>query len=824
MKKCFYLFLFLALYSVNSNAQAQLSGRVTNADGEALVGASVVLTEQREGTFTNAEGRYRFEGLTAGEYNLKVTYVGYEVAEGKTKVPEDYAGLVLVHFQLNPSKAILDEVVVKATRAGEDAPFTASTLERDYLESQSLGQDIPIVLDATPSVVVNSDAGAGIGYTGLRIRGTDPTRINVTINGIPLNDAESQGVFWVNMPDFINSVEDIQVQRGVGTSTNGAAAFGATINLNTSKLNAEPYGEFAQTFGSFGTLRSTVKGGTGLLGKKKSFGQGFSIDGRASRIVSDGYIDRAEVDLQSLYFSAAYFGESSSLRANVFTGSEVTYQAWNGVPAQYVDDSELRKFNVSGTERSGEPHDNEVDDYDQTHAQLLYAYDINANLQLNLAGHYTYGEGFFEQYKAGESLVDYGLSDCDTCQATDLIRRRWLDNHFYGATWSLAYATNGRQFESTLGGAWNQYVGDHFGQIIWTEVDFGLPENAQYYFGTGDKTDFNIFSKNRYSFTPYLHGFVDLQYRRVAYKIDGTDNDLRETNADVTYNFFNPKLGLTYEFSEKGSAYASFAVANREPNRNDFTDAAPGMQPQSERLLNTEAGVKINNNGIYWSANVYHMKYQDQLVLTGNINDVGAAIRVNVPDSYRLGLEMEAGAQLTERFHIYANANLSRNKIQDFTEFRDNWDTGGQDAIEHGTTDIAFSPSAVSFGRVSYDVLKKDNQNLTASFIVKNVGEQFIDNTSNENAILEAYTVGGFQLQWKWQPEFVEEIGLNLLVNNLFDTQYSANAWSYRYSSEGYDARPDDAYVRLDGGSVYNMIGFYPQAGRNFLLGLTVKI
>lgn len=821
------------MFAIQILAQATLAGRVTDSQGEPLAGASVVLNELRDGTFTDGEGRYQFENLAPRKYNVEVTFVGYEVQTGTTNVPENYAGSVLMHFQLEEKTNILDEVVVQATRAGKHSPFTYSTMKKEELESQNLGQDVPMLLDAMPSVVVNSDAGAGFGYTGLRIRGTDPTRINVTINGIPLNDAESQGVFWVDLPDFASSTEDIQVQRGVGTSTNGAGAFGATINLSTSKLRPEAYGELAGTLGSFGTRKATVNFGTGLLGSPQSAvgssqSQGFTLDGRLSKIVSDGYIDRASVDLESFYLSGAFFGKNNSLRANVFSGHEVTYQAWNGVPAQYVDDDELRKFNVSGTEKSlDDPHPNEVDDYTQTHYQLLYTHELNRNLKLNLAGHWTRGFGFFEQYKSGESIPDdYGLAVCDTCFGafdTDLIRRRWLDNDFYGGTWSLAYATNGQQLQTTLGGAWNRYEGDHFGEIIWAEYSQGIEQGERYYFGTGDKQDFNVFMKTQYSFTPYLHGFLDLQYRRVGYEITGTDNDLRETNADLTYNFFNPKAGLTFDFSENASAYASFAVANREPNRSDFTDAAPGAEPKPERLLNTEAGVRFRQGKGTFGANVYHMRYQDQLALTGNINDVGGAIRVNVPDSYRLGLELVGNYALTDRLTLDANATFSRNKIENFTEYIDNWDTWEQEVIEHGTTDIALSPDVIAFGKLSYLLLQNDKHDLTASLTAKHVGEQFIDNTSNSNTVLEAYTVSGLQLIWTVRPDFVEEISFNLLVNNILDTKYSANAWAYRYISEGYDGREFDPYTRLEGGATYNLTGFYPQAGRNFLIGISVK-
>ncbi|MEZ4953852.1 MAG: TonB-dependent receptor [Saprospiraceae bacterium] len=729
------------------------------------------------------------------------------------------------HLQENPR--LLEQVVVQATRAGDKTPFTYTNLNKEAIEQRNVGQDIPYLLEATPSVVVNSDAGAGIGYTGMRIRGTDPTRINVTINGIPLNDAESQGVFWVDLPDFATSTNDIQIQRGVGTSTNGAGAFGATINLNTNKLNLEPYAEYAGTVGSFNTWKNTASFGTGLLHKPSSVNEsstGFTLDGRLSKIVSDGYIDRAEVDMGAYFLSGAYLGEKSSLRGNVFSGHEVTYQAWNGVPAQWVNSDELRTFNISGTDYFQEinnPHDNEVDDYKQTHYQLLFTQELNKNWYLNINGHFTHGVGFFEQYKVGQNLIDeYGLTICDTCNPnTNLIRRRWLDNDFYGGVWSVNYTSNGQGLNNTFGGAYNEYKGDHFGEITWAENMPGLRQNERYYFGTGDKSDFNIYNKTLYRFFSGLFGFIDLQYRRVDYEITGTDNDLRETNKKLEYNFFNPKAGITYELNQKASIYGSFAVAHREPNRSDFTDAATGFEPKPERLFNTEIGIGFKNNKGIFNANIYHMQYKNQLALTGNINDVGSPIRVNIPMSYRIGLELSGSVILNEKINVTANTTFSQNKILDFTEYIDNWDTWEQEVIDHGTTDLAFSPSVIAFAQVDYNLVK----GLNFLFSGKYVGEQFIDNTSNKNTVLEDYLIGNFQVRYEFNPSFAETISFNLLVNNIFDKKYSANAWTYRYISNGYDGRNDDPYTRLEGNGVYNLTGYYPQAGRHFLLGMTVR-
>jgi iron complex outermembrane receptor protein len=866
------VWLIFAAFLLSSQlfAQADLRGQVTDENGEPLIGASVILMKTKKGASTDASGLYSFKGIETGEHSIRVSYIGYEDEIRKTRIPEGFDRGIL-HVQMTKRTVALQDIVVSATRATGKAPFTYTNVDKEELEKNNLGQDVPYLLRWTPSAVVNSDAGAGIGYTGIRIRGTDPTRINVTINGIPLNDAESQGVFWVNLPDFASSTENVQVQRGVGTSTNGPGAFGATINMNTSKIHENPYGEFNGTLGSFNTWKTNFEFGTGLINEK------FTFDGRLSKINTDGYIDRANVDLSSFFLSGAYIGKKSSLRLNVFSGHEVTYQAWNGVPAQFINDDELRKFNVSGTEKPGTPHDNEVDDYTQTHYQLLYNTQFNPNWSLSLAGHYTKGSGFFEQYKADEPFEDYGLNSIRVSQAnfdintsiedilasagdnrisvnydslfiwvegeldpvdtlwnvsynydkTNLIRRRWLDNDYYGATWSLNYLRNDNRLRMTLGGALSQYRGDHFGEIIWAEIlPQGIEQNHQYYFGDAVKNDFNVFLKTGYDVLPNLSAFVDLQYRKVDYEITGTDNDLRDVTNSDNLNFFNPKVGLFYDLDTDSKLYGSFAVANREPNRNDYTDAPSGVMPRHETLYNTEIGWRKTWKKAALNVNAYHMLYRDQLVLTGQINDVGAAIRVNVPDSYRLGLEVDGGVDLTRKWSLYGNFTLSRNKIKSFTEFRDNWDTWGQEQINHGETDIAFSPNVVGGGELTYHAfrgdLDKENTNLSFSLLGKYVGQQFIDNTSNENTVLDAYFFSDFRIQYDFRTKFIPAVSLKFMARNILNAQYSANAWTYRFRSEGYNPVADDPYARAEGDGTYNLTGFFPQAGINFLLGVNI--
>ncbi|MBK9018220.1 MAG: TonB-dependent receptor [Saprospiraceae bacterium] len=731
---------------------------------------------------------------------------------------------------LEPSANLLHELTVTAVRAGEKSPFTYANVSSDDLKARNLGQDVPYLLDATPSVVVTSDAGAGVGYTGIRIRGTDPSRINVTINGVPLNDAESQGVFWVDLPDVAASTESIQIQRGVGTSTNGGGAFGASINLNTNELQMKPYVEVSGTAGSFNTHKTSVKLGSGLLGKDStSTNTGFTFDARGSLINSDGYIDRASSELRSAYFSPAYIGENFTLRGIVMHGDEVTYQAWYGVPAQYIGDDSLRTYNPAGTEKPGRPYDNQVDDYRQTHYQLIYNQELSRNWHFNLTGHYTRGIGFYEEYKDEYSIIEYGIFDEEPSDGYHLIRRRWLDNHYFGSIGSANFTSDNKRLNIIAGGAFHRYLGKHFGTIY--EIlfsDLAVPKNHRYYDDEGEKTDANLFTKIQYALTPDLHGLLDLQGRLVDYRTTANqlyvpDGPIYKTST-ADYLFFNPKAGLFYEANKNLSLYASFAVAQKEPNRNDFTDAPEDQLPKPERLFNTEAGVKYNAERLAFGLNFYHMKYRDQLVLTGNINDTGAPIRINVPDSYRMGIELTAKAVVGQHFVADANATFSQNKIKEFTEYVDNWDTGEQSAFVRGTTDIAFSPGIVAFGRLAWGAspnFAKDGLGLSVALAGKHVGKQFMDNTSNDNTVLDAYTTFEAQVRYVMRPSFCKELSFNLLVQNLFDARYSSNAWTYRYiSSEDYTSF--DPYARQEGGNFYNLTGYYPQAGRNFLLGVTV--
>lgn len=704
-------------------------------------------------------------------------------------------------------KKQLDEVNVNALRASEKTPMTFTNLSEEEIDQQNLGQDLPYLLSTMPSVVTTSDAGAGVGYTGFRVRGSDPTRVNVTINGIPLNDSESQGVWWVNMPDFASSIENIQIQRGVGSSTNGASAFGATINLKTDGLNTKAYALSNNTVGSFKTLKNNVEFGTGLLNGK------FTFDGRLSRITSDGYIDRATSDLKSFYLSGAYYGSDEVLKGIVFSGKERTYQAWNGVPLNYLENDSLRTFNSY-------TYENEVDNYGQTHYQLHYTKQLNSNSNYNLSFHYTKGAGYYEQYKASESFSDYGFSEIiiqdDTINETDLIRRKWLDNDFYGTVFS--YNTSIDNMDLTFGGAWNTYTGKHYGEVIWAQYASDSELGHIYYDNDATKDDFNVYTKLNYQYNDKLSLYADLQRRTIDYTFIGFDQEGNNVEQSADFDFFNPKFGVFYQMNQNKSAYASFAVANKEPNRNDFVESSPDSRPQHETLFDTELGYKINGNKLQFGINAYYMVYENQLVLTGQINDVGAYTRTNIDYSERKGIEVEAAYVISEKLKWVGNATFSENKIANFTEYVDNWDTWGQETIHYEDTDISFSPDLIWASTFSYEL----NDHLNAQFISKYVGDQYIDNTSSQERMLEAYLVHNARLSVNINSKVFKTAKITFQANNLLEEKYSNNAWIYRFISDGYDPRPDDPYVNANSEGGYDMAGYFPQAGRNYLLGISL--
>ncbi|GGD18772.1 TonB-dependent receptor [Flavobacterium orientale] len=689
----------------------------------------------------------------------------------------------------------LDEVLVGAVRVTAQTPVTFSNLTKKEFQSRNLGQDIPIMMNYLPSVVTTTDAGAGVGYTGIRVRGSDATRVNVTINGIPYNDSESQGTFWVNMPDFASSTESLQLQRGVGTSTNGAGAFGASLNILTDSYAQEASGEISNSFGSFNTRKHTLKFSTGMMNDK------FEIAGRLSTIYSDGYIDRAFSDLKSYFLQGTYVGETTLIKGLVFGGNQKTYQAWYG-----LEDPELlqknRTFNVAGMyfdeEGKMKFYDNETDNYQQDHYQLHWNERWNENWSTNLAFHYTMGKGYFEQYKEDEDFADYGLSPItlggETIDVTDLIRRRWLDNNFYGTTFSANYKKE--KVDLILGGGINNYEGAHFGEIIWARYASQSEIRDRYYDDFSTKRDINLFSKLNYQVTEKWRLFGDVQYRNVNFTANGADTGI----VDDTFHFFNPKAGVTYTLNQKNNFYLSYAQANREPNRNDYENG----NPRPEQLHDVELGWRHVTEKTQLNVNGYFMKYKDQLVLTGELNDVGAPIRANSGDSYRIGLEVDATLKLTEKWFLQPNVTLSQNKNQDFVFQRDG-------VLENlGTTNIAFSPNFIAANRLTFIPIK----NLQLSFLSKFVGEQYMGNIDAESSKLDSYFVNDLNISYEITFNKVfKSMRFNALVNNIFDLKYESNGYFYTY---------DDDFSNPGTISTIEGAGFYPQAGINFLIGLTL--
>ena len=695
---------------------------------------------------------------------------------------------------LRRSALFLEPVEVIAIRASENAPFAKTTITSAAIKSSNLGQDLPFILNQTPSVVINSDAGNGVGYTGIRIRGSDATRINMTINGIPYNDAESQGLFFVNLPDLASSVSDIQIQRGIGTSSNGAGAFGASMNFSTNEVNLDAYGELNNSAGSFNTWKNTIKAGSGLINGH------FTVDARLSKISSDGFIDRATTDLSSFYVSGAYITDISSIRVNVLSGKEKTYQAWNGIPEADLHNN--RRANYSGTEKPGEPYDNETDNYQQDHYQLFFNHRFSDDLSFNTAFFLTKGKGYYENYKAGESYADYGLSDFiignDTLAQTDLVRRLWLDNDYFGQILSLRYKHSRGLL--TVGGGWNRYNGKHFGEVTWAQA--GFPVNFRWYDLRSKKTDVNAYAKYEYRIATGLQLFGDLQYRDVVYNLGGfRDNPTLFINNH--YHFVNPKLGITYNF-DRTRMYASYAFASKEPNRDDF-EAGAEQQPEPEKMHDIEAGVETKFNRYSWSANVYYMKYRDQLIPTGKINDVGAYTRINIPDSYRAGIELQGSVTIAKWLAFSANLALSRNKVQNFTEYYDDYDNGGQKSVYRGSTDIAFSPSVTGGAGISIEPF----ENARIALLSKYVSRQYLDNTSMKSRSLDPYYVQDARVSYSLPNRLFKSTDLILQVNNVFNKKYEANGYTFSYL---YD------------GSLTTENFYFPMAGTNFMFAVNIGL
>ena len=717
----------------------------------------------------------------------------------KVQSTKAYLSLFFIFFSLfsfsqeKPKDSLktteLKEVTVSSVRAKDKNPITYTNLSKEEIAPRNLGQDVPVLLQYLPSVVSTTDAGNGVGYTYMRVRGADGSRINVTLNGVPFNDSESQGTFFVNLPDFASSLESVQLQRGVGTSTNGAGAFGASLNMQTKSFQEKAYAEVSNSVGSFATRKHTIAFGTGLHNN-------FEMNARISNVASDGFIDRATSNMFGYFFNTNYITEQSQVKFLAFGGKQKTYQAWYGIedPEKLKND---RTFNPAGmyTDEFGNVqfYDNETDNYWQNHFQLHWTEKWSEKWISNAALHYTIGKGYFEQYKEDEDLTDYNLPDFNGNSISDLVRKRWLDNDFFGATFSLNYRTP--KTDLLFGGAANRYLGKHFGEVVWTQNY--VPNPNRYYDNFGNKDDVNFYTKASYNITSHLNLFADFQYRMVFYEA----TSVKFSDVNDTFRFFNPKAGVNYQLDTKNSFYGFLGVANKEPRRDDYESGS--VKP--ERLIDYELGWKYNTQKVKISANAFYMNYKDQLVLTGALNDVGSPIFTNSGKSYRVGLEVESTIAIADKLILNPNVTLSQNKNQDFYFQRDG-------VLQNlGNTDIAFSPNLIVGNRLTFLPIKDFQISLLSKF----VSEQYMGNIDSKQSKLEAYFVNDLNINYEWKiNKSIKSIVLSGLVNNIFDLEYESNGYFYTY---------DDDWSSPGNITTIEGAGFFPQAGINFLLGMSLK-
>jgi iron complex outermembrane receptor protein len=820
MKTRIFLITALCALSFNFFAQNNLFGTVIDQSGNPIPGTNVTVEGGNYGTYTDRNGSFKINNIPSQLLVLLFEAPGLFVTKKEIK-PSDFNSSIQITLYTNTKN--LEEVQVLSTRSFEQTTSATTINRTDLIEKNNFGQDIPTLLEASPSVVTTSDAGTGIGYSGIRIRGVDASRINVTINGIPVNDPESHDVYWVNMPDLASSIESMQVQRGVGSSTNGAAAFGASLNIKSQDISSAAFGVLDNTYGSFNTLKTTIKAGTGLINNN------FSLETRLSRITSDGFIDRATSDLRSYYLAASYVGKKSVLKAITFSGKEITYQSWYGTPESRVNgnvtemnayadrnglsDEERANLLNSGITYNFYTYENEVDNYQQDNYQLHFTHSFKPNLIMNVAGHYTYGRGYYEQYRKDDDLSDYGYSPVliggDSIISSDLIRRRWLDNDFIGGIYSLQY--NVSKLKLLFGGAANTYIGRHFGEVIWARFAADGEIRDRYYDNEAQKTEFSNYLKASYRLDQ-LSFSADLQFRHVNYSflgIDDVSGQLLDLKQNVQFNFFNPKVGVNYSINSRQFISATFGIANREPVRKDFRESTAENHPKAENMRDLEIGYAYNYKKLAINTNIYWMDYTNQLILTGQINDVGGYTRTNAKESCRAGIELAGRYKIIPSLALSGAFTLSQNKIKQFNEYLDEYLDAepyySQQLIDHKNTNLAFSPTIVTNAGLTFKPLK----NLSIDWITKYVGRQYLDNTSNDNRSINPFSFSNLTLSYKIENKFFEEITFGLLVNNIFNALYSNNGYTFSY---------------IYGGQITTENFYYPQAGRNFMFRILMKI
>tara|TARA_B100000282_G_scaffold131305_1_gene94135 strand:- start:171 stop:2567 length:2397 start_codon:yes stop_codon:yes gene_type:complete len=794
------LLLFITFTSI---AQNNFVGRVTDSSGEPIVGANILIEESNLITYTDEKGKF-YLNSNSTNIDIQVSHVGYLTKEIEFSNPNQEINIVL-----DDGIILKDEIKVISTRAKYNSPFAFTNISKSFIEKNNSGKDIPFLINSTPSTYSTSDAGNGIGYTGVRIRGSDATRINVTINGIPYNDSESHGVFWVNVSDLASSANSIQVQRGVGSSTNGGGAFGGTVSIKTGKASEDFKLKYSSSAGSYKSFKNTLELNSGLIKNK------INMNLRLSKINSDGYVDRATSDLKSYYASASYYSDKTSIDLINFSGKERTYQSWWGTPEGRINNDIEEMNNVianngysdeqadnllnSGRTFNYYTYDNQTDNYQQDHYQMHFNHDISNTANLHLALHYTYGRGYYEEFREDDNLSNY--YDFLENKSLDLVRRRWLSNHFYGLTYSFSKKFD--KSEINIGGALNEYDADHFGEIIQPQLMVSEP----YYFSKSFKKDGNIFIKYNLNITESAELFTDMQLRGYSHKMKGNDNDKSIIDVDKNNVFFNPKVGLTKSLNDKVILYGSVAVANREPIRSDYIDSK--IEPKHESLVNIELGKGFNYNIGSFNTNLYLMEYNNQLITTGEVNDVGAYIRENVKKSRRFGVEF-TNVLNSKDFYVNSSLSLSRNLVYNFNETLYDYgaDFSQYNIIENKyvITDLAFSPGVLLNNHFEW----KANKFLSFILNSKYVGKQYLDNTSNEKRVLKDFLINDFKIQTNLTNNVFNNLFFKIEINNIFNVKYSSNGYTFGYYG-GMDYEVRENY-------------FYPQATRNIMFSVSIEI
>lgn len=799
-----FMMLFLSASMSGQRYSGTITGRVSDENGMPMPGATVLTLQAGAGVATDNEGRFALRGLRDGTYNIRISYTGYEALDTLVVLN----GTAVIDATLKEALYVAGEVIVRGSRAGARTPMAHTTIGSDELRERDMTRDMPYLLALTPSVVETSDAGTGIGYTSLRIRGTDASRINITLDGIPLNDSESQQVFWVDLPDLATSTGSIQVQRGVGTSTNGAGAFGASVNISTMTPPSEAGASADLAYGSFNTSRLTAKAWTGMLADR------FSMMVRASQISSDGFVEHSKADISSAMVSGIWSAPSDMIRFNVITGSQKTGISWWGVPAEVLPDN--RRYNPAGeyTDNNGVTryYEDETDVYTQNHYHLFHTHLFPGRVSLNTGLHLTTGLGYYEEQKSDRDPEEYGISALmpyePAVTETDMVQRKWLDNLFYGMVWSLL--KQGSVAEWTLGGALNRYDGDHFGNILWMEYPGNIIPGHEWYRNNGLKDEASIYGKVNTAVSATLSAFIDLQIRQILYRFEGPDDDLRDLGGSHRFLFFNPKAGLFWSNGSGSEAFVSAAVAHREPTRADFKDAAgdPAATPGRERLTDLEGGYAFRNSRTAMGVNLYWMWYHDQLVPTGKISSTGYPIMTNVPESYRAGVELTGSYQPSQVVSVKANATISRSRIREFRNYYYNYNTDDWSEeylySDLGTVDIAYSPRVTGSAELELNPQK----NLSLSLTGKYVGRQYFDNTMSRDRSLDPYFVSNLSAHYGVQMKKGGELAFRFIVSNLFNTLYENNAYGGMWTEDSVEKTW--AY-------------YFPQAGINYTAGISVS-